>query len=379
MPSFILDNLDQILAEWDAFASTLASARHLDALALRDHARTMLEAIAKDIQTSQTAREQALKSKGMDPGSSAESEAATSHGALRQNVGFDLIELVAEFRALRATVLRLWIAEKGYGDPQSAYEMMRFNEGIDEALADSVESYSKELDKSRDTFIAIVGHDMRSPLGAVAGAVSILADPPTPEMRQKAVSAAKRGVSAMEAMIRDLIDYTRARLGKGMPIVPRIANMGDVCRIAVGEVSHGSPGIDVQFDEEGDLDGVFDAERMRQVISNLLNNAVQHGKRGAPVRLVAEGTGTVLRVELRNQGLAIAEDKLARLFEPLVQGESADPALKPGTNLGLGLYIARQILGAHGGRIDVTSTLEGVTTFTLELPRQPKAAALVSP
>lgn len=377
MTSFILDNLDEILAEWEAFARTLKHAGHMDSLALRDHARTMLEAIAKDIQTSQSANEQKLKSEGMKPGAPAESEAATSHGALRQMVGFDLVELVAEFRALRASVLRMWIAKEGYGDPQSAYEMMRFNEGIDEALADSVESYSKELEKSRDTFIAIVGHDLRSPLGAVSGAVSILADPPNAEMRVRALAAAKRGVTAMEAMIRDLIDYTRSRLGKGMPIVPRVANMGDVCRTAIGEVSHVSPVADLRFDCEGDLDGVFDAERMRQVISNLLNNAVQHGKRGAPVHLLAKGSGSVFLIEVSNEGRAIAADKLEGLFEPMVQGESEDPAARPATNLGLGLYIARQILGAHGGRIDATSTQGGLTKFALELPRQAKEAPAV--
>ena len=370
MPSFILENLDEILAEWEAFARTLAHARDMDSLALRDHARTMLEAIAKDIQTSQSASEQSAKSKGKDPGTAAESAAATSHGALRQTVGFDLVELVAEFRALRATVLRLWIAKKGYGDPHSAYEMMRFNEGIDEALADSVESYSKEVEKSRDTFIAIVGHDLRSPLGAIAGAVSILAKPPGDEARDRALATAKRSVSAMEAMIRDLIDYARSRLGKGMPIAARPADLGDVCRAAVDEVSHACPGSRLQFESQGALDGVFDAERMRQVISNLLNNAVQHGRRGAPIALIAKGTGPTLTVEVRNQGTAIGEDTIARMFEPLVQGDSPDSELKPATNLGLGLYIAREILASHGGRIEATSTRQGLTTLVAEMPRQ---------
>ncbi|HUP29240.1 MAG TPA: HAMP domain-containing sensor histidine kinase [Usitatibacter sp.] len=374
MSSFILDNLDEILAEWEAFARTLKHAGHMDALALRDHARTMLEAIAKDIQTAQSESEQKLKSKGMDPGTPAESAAATSHGALRHTVGFDLVELVAEFRALRATVLRLWIAKEGFGDPKSAYEMMRFNEGIDEALADSVESYSKELAKSRDTFIAIVGHDLRSPLGAMSGAVTVLEGPPNEQTRVRALAAAKRSVTAMEAMIGDLIDYTRSRLGKAMPIVPRPADLGEVCRTAVDEVSHAVPGAPLQFDSEGTLDGVFDADRMRQVVSNLLNNAVQHGRRGTPITLLAKGTSHALILQVSNQGPVLAEETLARMFEPLVQGDSPDASAKPATNLGLGLYIARAIVAAHGGRIEAASDPAGVTTFVVELPRLAKDA-----
>ncbi|MEP7068898.1 MAG: histidine kinase dimerization/phospho-acceptor domain-containing protein [Usitatibacter sp.] len=172
MAGFITDHLDEIVSEWETFAKTLSPASAtMDSLALRDHARQMLEAIAKDITTSQSLDQQELKSKGLGPVFNGAETAAAAHGALRHTVGFDLQQLVAEFRALRATVLRLWVINKRYEDPKSAYEIARFNEAIDQALAESVESYSRELSKSRDTFLAILGHDLRTPLSAISGAL----------------------------------------------------------------------------------------------------------------------------------------------------------------------------------------------------------------
>lgn len=377
MASFITEHMEEILAEWERFASTLApAAAAMDSRALRDHAKQMLEVIARDIQTPQTDGEQALKSKGLAPAVVDGVEtAAAAHGTLRQQVGFDLGQLVSEFRALRASVLRIWVAKKRYGDPKSAYEMARFNEAIDQALAESVASYTEELTKSRDTFLGILGHDLRSPLSAVSGALHVLATSKEEDSRTRALSAGTRSVAAMGAMIRDLLEFTRTRLGKGIPIVGAAGNLEVICRSAVAEISLAHPQASFRFESGGSLDGVFDPDRIHQVISNLLNNAVQHGKRGRPVILATHGDAETLTVQVTNEGSPIAPAHLQQIFDRLVQIPTDSPESPRSTNLGLGLFIAREIVMAHGGTIEATSAAKTGTTFTVVLPRNNRALA----
>lgn len=370
MPSFITEHLEEIVSEWEAFARTLApAAATMDSLALRDHARQMLEAFAEDIATSQSAEQQALKSKGLGPIFHGVETAAAAHGVLRHAVGFDLSQLVSEFRALRATVLRLWLAKKKHGDPSTAYEMARFNEAVDQALAESVATYSEELAKSRDTFLAVLGHDLRSPLRALSSALQLLSTPAHGNHRADAIATGTRSVTSMTAMIRDLLEYTRQRLGTGIPINPAEANLESVCKEAVNEASLIYPATAFRFESTGALSGTFDGARMHQVVSNLLNNAVEHGRRGVPVALLAQGDPRTLTLKVRNEGVPIATELLQVIFDPLVQLSSPGSEKVRSTNLGLGLFIAREIVLAHGGTIDATSSETG-TTFTVTLPRQ---------
>jgi len=136
LASFITENLEEILAEWELFAaSLLVPGQSMTSLALRDHASQILRAIAEDIQTSQTDLEQAYKSKGFMQIAEATRTAAMTHGALRHLAGFDLRQLAAEFRALRASVLRLWL-KRGVANESAFYEMTRFNEAIDQAFSE---------------------------------------------------------------------------------------------------------------------------------------------------------------------------------------------------------------------------------------------------
>ena len=368
MASFIIEHMEEILGEWEAFASTQSPAADtMDVTALRDHAKQMLEAIARDIETSQTGEEQDLKSRGLAANQDAHSAAAV-HGALRQHGGFDLGQLVAEFRALRASVLRIWLAKEGFGDAATAYEVARFNEAIDQALAESVATYSTELARSRDTFLAILGHDLRTPLGAMWGAVEILAKSTKPAAQAAAYAAANRSLGSMGTMIRDLLDYTRTRLGKGIPIAPDTANLERVCEASVQEMSLAHPGASFALTAEGDTTGAFDRERMHQVVSNLLGNAVQHAEPGSQVVLRAGIEDEMLWFGVTNRGPLIAPERLHSIFDPLVQlvpGEDARAS-----NMGLGLFIAREIVRAHGGKIEASSSAEEGTTFAVKLPRR---------
>jgi len=375
MKSFIMEHLEEILREWEEFARTLSPAADtMDVSALRDHAKQMLEAIAADILTSQSSSEQDRKSKGLAPGQDPNS-AASAHGALRQHVGFDLNQLVAEFRALRASVLRIWLSKKGYGDAPTAYEIARFNEAIDQALSESVATYSLELGRARDTFIGILGHDLRTPLSAVWGAVEVLASSSGEQRRSIAYTAANRSLQTMTMMIRDLLDYTRTRLGKGIPIAPAAGNVEQMCETCIAEMRLAHPNESFVFSGAGDMEATFDRARVHQVISNLLRNAVQHGEPGSEVLLRAGVEGETIALDVTNRGRPIPEQRLHSIFSPMVQGDDAvDSDGQGSTSLGLGLFIAREIAEAHGGGIAVSSSLANGTTFSVRLPRHREAA-----
>ena len=141
-------------------------------LALRDHATQILMAIAKDMRSRQTEVERYVRSQGLAEITEGASEtSAATHGVLRQLVGFDLVQLAAEYRAVRATVLRLWSKELVTADATALEDVARFNEGVDQALAESIASYSDRVANSRDTFLAILGHDLRSPLSTIASSL----------------------------------------------------------------------------------------------------------------------------------------------------------------------------------------------------------------
>jgi signal transduction histidine kinase len=372
LSQFITENLEDILAEWEAFAaSLLAPGQVMTSLALRDHASQILLAIAEDIESNQSDLEQAYKSKGFAPIAPATKTAAMVHGALRHFAGFDLRQLAAEFRALRASVLRLWL--KHGGDNGSAfYQLTRFNESIDQALAESIANYSEEVTRSRDTFLAILGHDLRSPLAAITNSGRWLAAPGklTQGAAIDAVERINRGASRMNSLITDLLDYTRTSLGRAKPIAPQVSNLEEVCRIAYDEISAAHPKTIFRLETSGNLEGYFDTARLHQVLSNLLNNAVQHGVANQPITLSARGEPDKLTLQVRNYGRPIPADKLQVIFNPLVQILSAHSQEPAGsTNLGLGLYIAREIVAMHGGTIGAESSEEGGTVFSARLPR----------
>jgi signal transduction histidine kinase len=172
-------------------------------------------------------------------------------------------------------------------------------------------------------------------------------------------------------MIRDLLEYTRTRLGKHIPVVPLAYDVGQVCEAAHDEVQAAHPDCIFDLEMAGDLRAEVDPARLGQVLSNLLNNAIQYGTRGLPITLSACGEGDIVVIEVTNQGPPIPSDALQVIFNPLVQlrvehGGSPDPL---STSLGLGLFIAKEIVTGHGGTLRVESSGDEGTVFTITLPR----------
>jgi signal transduction histidine kinase len=371
--SFIESNLDRIIGEWESFARTLLpAAASMSAVALRNHSREILLAIVKDMRTPQSPGERHDKSQQMRVLPGTPETAAVAHGAIRQLEGFNLPQLFGEFRALRATVLRLWREAEGTDSAteDAIEEIARFNEGIDQALAESVERYAENVRASRELFVAMVGHDLRGPLWTIEGSTHLLRRPKASEdMRGQALDRIERSSRVMERLIADLLTYSRTQLAGRIPLERKACDFGQLCRHAIDSMRASYPERSFELELGGDMSLNGDEVRLDQVLANLLHNAAQHGEQDQAISLSAIGELGRITVKVWNAGV-IPGDSLTVIFEPLSRRTDQQGARdRWKTSLGLGLFIVREIVRAHDGSIRVESSAEAGTTFTVELPR----------
>ncbi len=367
---FILQNLETILQAWEDFARSIWPGEPAEVEVLRDSAASMLKAVVHDISTIQTKAEQQAKSEGRDDGDSDEplNESALSHALSRVESGFDIVKLVAEFRALRASVNRIWSVSSPEPDPRQIEDMLRFNEAIDQLVAASVAGFSERVERSRRLFLGILGHDLRQPLQSMRMLVEMLGNAECLPMETGPVrEKMKLVVAAMAGLLSDLLDFSSSQLGEAMPVHRAPANLEAICQEIVSELRCAYPLKDFQVATEGNLDGEWDAARLRQMISNLLYNAVQHGT-GRSIHLSVRGLAEITVIEVHNSGAPIPAEAIGTLFDPMVRLSRRETE-RPQGSIGLGLYICREIALAHGGSIDVKSSAGLGTTFTVELPK----------
>lgn len=220
-----------------------------------------------------------------------------------------------------------------------------------------------------ERFMGVVGHDLGSPLAAIRISSQMLQQAPNLAPRQRtALGRIEESAQRVSRMTRQLLDGVLARNG-GLSIQPGPMDLEAVCQRVIAELGTVYPGRAVQLSARGDTQGTWDADRLAQVLSNLLGNALEHGDAAHPIRLQLWDEAGVQRLEVNNQGGPIDPALLPHLFEPFRQGGGPRKHHPSGGGLGLGLYIVRELVRAHGGDVGVHSTAERGTTFALTLPR----------
>jgi signal transduction histidine kinase len=369
---FITTHAEEILREWEAFATTMEPLKDANKTELRDHAAELLKVIALDLDTPQSDLESIAKSKGQGP-REAEDTIAENHAAHRIGAGFSTEEVMAEFRALRSSVLRLWAKSIDITTPEEIQDMVRFNEAIDQAQSESMARYTQMLKEAQNLFLSILGHDVRTPLGAISmGSQVLLHDPSLPAKALKIGLRIFNSSVRMDEIIRDLLDFSTTHLGGGIPIDVHNVDLLDICQNVVEEARMFHPDRKIYLTTDGHLVGAWDGPRIAQAFSNLISNAVQHGQPQGDIKISIHGHPDEVLYTVQNDAEVIPAAKLRTLFDPVKRFAVRPAVERKGTrtqNLGLGLYVVKEIAAAHGGTISVTSTEQDGVTIIMSLPR----------
>ena len=375
LSTFILTNMEAILQEWEDFAKTIHAGIHLmTAKELRDHAQAMLKVVAADLETYQARQEGIDKSQGLAP-LVPDDTAAEFHAVDRLASGFTIEELTSEYRALRASVLRLWQDDIKNITAGEFKDMVRFNEAIDQSLAESIARYSEMHRDSQNLFLAILGHDVRSPLGTISMGAQMLASNATlPPNAVKTAALIVGSSNRVAEIVSDLLDFSTSHLGDGIPVATSPMDFSPVCTAIVEEMGLFHPERSIQLDIAGDMEVVWDRVRISQAFGNLIANAIDHGAAQAPIAVTVRAhNDDEIIWTVQNAGEVISTAQLRTIFDPAKRfalRPASERKLSDKINLGLGLYITREIIVAHGGRIGITSTTEDGTIFTIRLPRK---------
>jgi signal transduction histidine kinase len=370
LAAFILGDLELILEEWEAFArDQRPAADHMSQAELRDQAAGLLRAIVEDMVRPESAEQRHERSLGQARCPAASETAARTHAVLRARSGFDINQMCGEFRALRASVLRLWKRHGGPG-PEAFDDVMRFDEAVDKALIESIRYFDAQIQQSRDLMLGALGHDLRNPLDAIQVTAAFLERLNSGDQVSKAALRLKNSGARMKSLLDDLLDYNRTTLAVGLHVAPAWIDLAEAAETEVQQLRAAHPDHTILLTISGDTCGEWDRHRMQQLLANLVTNAIKYGD-SAPVRVHIEGEDAGVRLEVRNRGPEISQAELQRIFEPLERGSTAY-ARPESTSLGLGLYIAREIVRSHEGRIEA-SHADGETVFATFLPRHPRA------
>jgi signal transduction histidine kinase len=348
LSQLLRDQRDAIVAEWIRRVRDVPDATNVPEPVLKDNVPQIIDEIAECLD----------RRGGCRPGLDA---LPTLHALDRYKIGFDIRSVLTEYRMLRQVILT-WIHDL----PADRTEEAFLHDLLDKAIGDGVEHFAFERDRAREIFVGMLGHDLRNPLGAISMASQAMLqqsdrlDPSHRRLAKRILSSATR----IERMADDLLDFTRGRIGGGVPIEVQPADLGEIIRDVTEEFHEAFPDRDVRAEVDGDdLQGEWDRDRLAQVVSNLIANALEHGD--DPIEATARSENGQVLVEVRNQG-EMPADAVSRVFDPFVSLASTRAGRR---GLGLGLYIVREIARAHGGSVEARSE-DGATAFRVILPRR---------
>jgi signal transduction histidine kinase len=228
-------------------------------------------------------------------------------------------------------------------------------------------SSERETAELREQFIAVLGHDLRNPLGAIMTGTAILLNGTPDPASRTVLERIRRSGRRMSRLIDDILDFARGRLGGGITLARESLDAVSVVRDVVEEISSTHPGRCIRVAAGAAVPAHLDRSRIAQMLSNLVGNAVEHGSPEQPIDVSVQHLGDRLSFIVVSLGAPISSELMPRLFQPYFRPGAGDAA--PRTGLGLGLYIAAEIARAHGGTIAADSTPEGKTTFIVTMPR----------
>jgi signal transduction histidine kinase/ActR/RegA family two-component response regulator len=395
LSDFILANVEPILAEWESFARSIwPHGATADPNEVRDEAEDILRATAVDMQSDQTAAQQLEKSKGASrPGDEGDGlkRASSAHGIGRAVSGFDLWAVVAEYRALRASVLRLWRDSAPAPERRDVDDITRFNEAIDQSLTNAVRAYAAQLDRDRETllareqasrreaeaanrakdaFLATLSHEMRTPLNAIVGWLSLLRHEDADARHfQEGLKVIERNTKAQMQLIDDVLDVSRIVSGK-LRVDIRPCELSDVINVGVNAMRPAAEArgitLNVRLDPSTSS-ASCDSVRIEQVVWNLVSNAVKFTPKGGRVDVTLSREKSSFQIQVSDNGQGISPEVLPYVFDRFRQSDSSTRRRFAG--LGLGLSIVKYIVEAHGGTVEADSPGEGKgSTFTVRLP-----------
>jgi signal transduction histidine kinase len=260
-------------------------------LALRDHIVEILNFVADDLESHQTKQEQVEKSQGLGPDDTPFSQSAAEvYASLRFTDGFNIDQMVSEYRALRASVVKQWIARNQVLAATDLEDRTRFNEAIDQAMTESVAQYANSLSHSRNLFLGVLGHDLRNPIGAATMAARQMvkrggSDPKQTLLASQIVTTTERAAQ----ILNDLLDVTRTVFGADIPVVKAPMDMGQLGLQLVDEMRTVSSGRAIEISLAGKTEGEWDKARIGQVLSNLIGNALQYSSENTTVHVTIAG------------------------------------------------------------------------------------------
>ena len=358
LSDFIRTHSDEIAKDWEAFARTCSpAAAKMNVDQLRDHILPLLRFVADDMDAPQTGFEQSEKAKGRQPLARFEASEAEKHAALRIIDGFTVDQVIGEFRALRASILRLWIKHRPADIQAEPTQVTRFNESIDQMLSESVERHghlerqAREYSTSRDAFLATLSHELRGPLAAIVNGVNIVkASGATNASLAPVAAMMSRQAQHLRRMLDDLLDLARiSRNRLSISCVPT-----DIRQCVQDAVDANCEGLTqgthiLKLDiPEVPLVGQIDCTRVVQVISILLNNAVKYSPAGSRIDVSLTCDNEYALISVQDEGIGIAAEMLPRIFDAFYVTHENNLA-KHG--LGIGLWLARRLVEMHEGTI----------------------------
>jgi signal transduction histidine kinase len=357
LPNFIHESLDHILEQWERDCGPAAN--RTEPAARRLHFGKVLHAVAADMR----------RIRASQPGASAPFAAGTepqANGAVPSHAG----QLFNDYASLRASVVRQWRRKHPSPSAEDLDDLVHFNEAMDRSLAELTTTFSPtESQQPQSLFLGVLNHELRTSVASIMMSAQVLTHRSAPGSPEgKAAQRILRSCEQLRQSLDALSDFTKVRLGAQLEIDRVRDDMGVLCRQALDAYARVDPERKVRLTSDGDLSGDWDTKRIREAIGGLLGNAARFASRGSVVTIAAEGhSADEVTDTVHGDGTPIDVETLQTIFDPVARVESENATY---AGLGLGLFIVRKVVDAHGGQVTVNAAPGRGTTFKVVLPRR---------